>query len=185
MWNEIHNFFEQFAGVPYDFSDDLRDISGDAIFVDPIRWRHTVISIINDLQDALTCIDDYGAFLGEDMPNKQNLKKIVASYVLEELTNLLNSIKGKLNIEKTDISNFDNLEQQLITISEMIEMFVHISLEEIISKDLFQNNFVEDDDEDNPLEMLFGLHPNDVTNLSFTITSIRDDYFALLDEDES
>lgn len=183
MWNEIHNFFEQFAGVSYDFSDDLRDISGDTIFIDPIRWRNTVVSIIDNLQDALTCIDDYGEYLGDDMPSKKGLKKIVASYVLTGLTDLLNSIKGKLNIEKTDISNFDSLEQQLIIISEMIDMFVNISLDEIISKNLFENNFVEDDDDDNPLELFFGLHSNDVTNLSFTITSIRDDYFALMDEE--
>ncbi len=182
MWNEIYNFFEQFSGVSYDFSEDLKDISGDAIFIDPIRWRNTVETIIDNLGDALDCIEEYGEYLGEDMPSKNNLKKIVATYVLNELTGLLNSIKGKLNIEKTDISNFDNLEQQLITMSEMIEMFVYISLDEIISKDLFKNNFVEDEDDDNPLEVLFGLHQNDVTNLSFTVTSIRDDCLSLLDD---
>lgn len=185
MWSEIYNFFEQFSGVSYDFSNDLKEISGDVIFIDPIRWRNTVISIINNLQDALDCIEEYGAYLGEDMPSKRNLKKIVASYILGSLTILLNSIKTKLNIERSDISNFDNLERQLITISEMIEMFINTSIDEIVAKNLFVNNFVEDDDEDNPLEILFGLYPDDATNLSFTITAIRDDYFAQLDEDES
>lgn len=186
MWSDIYNFFEQFAGVSYDFSSDIREISGDTIFIDPVRWRNTVASIINNLQDALDIIEEYSEYLGEDMPSKRNLKKIVASYVLGELTSLLNSIKGKLNIEKTDISTFDNLEQQLITISEMIEMFVNTPLDEIVSKNLFVNSFVEDEDEeDNPLEILFGLYPNDVTNLSFTISSIRDDYFTQLDEDEA
>jgi len=185
MWPEIYNFFEQFAGVSYDFVEDIDVIIGDTVFIDPTRWNNTVSRILDNLEDALDCIEEYGHFLGEDMPSKNDLKKFVASYVLGELVSNINSIKRKLNIETEDISNFDELEQQLYTIGQLVEMLKSNSLDEILEKDLFNTYLVEDDDEDNPFVTVLGLHENDVTNLSFTVTAIRDDYFAQLDEDES
>lgn len=185
MWQEIYNFFEQFAGVSYDFAEDIQSISGDAVFIDPTRWSNNVTGIMGDLEDALDCIEENGHYLGEDMPSKNDLKKIVASYVLGELVNNLNSIKQKLNIEMTDISSFDELEHQLYTIGQLIDMLTTNSLNDILEKNLFNTYPVEDEDDDNPFVTMLGLHENDVTNLSFTVTSIRDDYFAQLDEDES
>jgi hypothetical protein len=58
------------------------------------------------------------------------------------------------------------------------------SLDEILAEDLFNTYIVEEEDDDNEFVTLLGLHENDVPNLSFTVTSLREDYFASLDEDE-
>ena len=80
MWPEIYNFFEQYAGVSYNFVEDLQSLSGDAIFIETYDWQAKKDDILENLQEALDCIEEYGQYLGEDMPSKQDLKKIVDNY---------------------------------------------------------------------------------------------------------
>lgn len=184
MWPEIYNFFEQYAGVSYNFVEDLQKLNDNLIFIEPYEWQSDKDNILENLQDALDCIEEYGQFLGEDMPNKSDLKKIVASYVLSELMKNLNSIKKTLNIEEGDISTFDELENQLFVVGMLVEMLVNNSLDTLLAENLFDTYLTEEEDDDNPFVDVLGLHKNDVPNLSFTVTSIREDYFESLNEDE-
>jgi hypothetical protein len=184
MWPEIYNFFEQFAGVSFNFIEDLQALDGNAIFIETYEWQTKKDDILENLQDALDCIEENGQYLGEDMPSKQDLKKIVASYVLSELVKDLNSIKQTLNIEVNDIASFDDLENQLYVISMLVEMLANNSLDTLLSENLFATYITEEEDEDNEFETVLGLSANDVPNLSFTVTSIREDYFESLNEDE-
>lgn len=185
MWPEIYNFFEQYAGVSYNFVEDLAELDDEAIFIEPYEWQTKKDNILENLQEALDCIDEYGQYLGEDMPSKQDLKKLVASYVLQALVNDLNSIKKKLNIEINDISSFDDLENQLYVISMLVEMLVNNNLDTLLSENLFNTYIVEDEEEDdNEFVTVLGLSPNDVPNLSFTVVSIREEYYSSLNDDE-
>jgi hypothetical protein len=184
MWPEIYNFFEQFAGVSFNFIEDLQALDGNAIFIETYEWQTKKDDILENLQDALDCIEENGQYLGEDMPSKQDLKKIVASYVLSELVKDLNSIKQTLNIEVNDIASFDDLENQLYVISMLVEMLANNSLDTLLAENLFATYITEEEDEDNEFETVLGLSANDVPNLSFTVTSIREDYFESLNEDE-
>lgn len=184
MWPEIYNFFEQYAGVSYNFVEDINDISGDFAFIEPYAWQSGINNILENLQDALDCINEYGQYLGEDMPSKDDLKKIVASYVLGALIKNLNDIKRTLNIDPVDINNYEDLEKQLYLVGKLVELLVTHPLDEILAEDLFNTYIVEEEDDDNEFVTLLGLHENDVPNLSFTVTSLREDYFASLDEDE-
>lgn len=184
MWPEIYAFFEQFAGVSFNFVEDLEALKGDAIFIETYEWQTRKDDILENLQDALDCIEENSQYLGEDMPSKQDLKKIVASYVLSELVDDLNSIKRTLNIEVNDIASFDDLENQLYVISMLVEMLANNSLDTLLSEDLFNTYITEEEDDENQFETILGLSSNDVPNLSFTVTSIREDYFESLNEDD-
>ena len=119
------------------------------------------------------------------MPSKQDLKKIVASYVLGELVKDLNSIKQTLHIEVNDICSFDDLENQLYVISMLVEMLANNNLDTLLSENMFDTYIKEEEDDDNEFVTVLGLSSNDVPNLSFTVTSIREDYFdSLNNEDE-
>lgn len=183
MWPEIYNFFEQFAGVSFNFIEDLQALDGNAIFIETYEWQTKKDDILENLQDALDCIEENGQYLGEDMPSKQDLKKIVASYVLSELVKDLNSIKQTLNIEVNDIASFDDLENQLYVISMLVEMLANNSLDTLLAENMFATYITEEEDDDNEFETVLGLSANDVPNLSFTVTSIREDYFESLNED--
>ena len=185
MWPEIYNFFEQYAGVSYNFVEDLQELDGDAIFIETYAWQVKKDDILENLQNALDCIEEYGQYLGEDMPSKDDLKKIVASYVLSALVEDLNNIKRKLHIDVNDISSFDELENQLYVISMLVEMLANNNLDTLLSDNLFNTYIVEDPEEDdNEFVTVLGLAPNDVPNLSFTVTSIREEYYESLKEDE-
>jgi hypothetical protein len=53
-----------------------------------------------------------------------------------------------------------------------------------MADDLFNTFTVEDEDDDNQFEEALGLNEKDIPNIFMTIQSIRDDYFASLDDDE-
>jgi hypothetical protein len=56
------------------------------------------------------------------------------------------------------------------------------SLEDILHHDLY-NKYEEDEDGGGFLDIL-GIHENDIPNINFIITSIREDYFASLEDEE-
>lgn len=181
MNQEIYDFFERYAGVSYDFDDDLANISGYKAFIEPYEWHAGITTILENLQEALDIIEEFGDNLHEDMPDKVSLKKIVASYVLRGLILNINNIKNILNIDAADISSYDDLENQIGLIGDLIDMLISNSLDDIIKHDLF-DKYEEDEDGGGFVDVL-GIHKNDMPNLSFTVTSLREDYFASEDEE--
>ena len=182
MWQDIYDFLERFSGVSYDFQEDLDNISGYKAFIEPYEWHSGIMLILENLEEALDIVDEFGDELYEDLPNKRDLKKIIATYVLSKLIKNINDIKKVLNIEPTDICNFDDLENQIGILGALIDMLISNSLDDILKHDLF-DKYEEDSDGGGFVDIL-GIHKNDMASLSFIVTSIREDYFASLDEDE-
>lgn len=182
MWPDIYNFLERYSGVSYDFAEEFERISGYVAFIEPYQWHSGIINILKELQEAIDTIDEYGDNLHEDMPSKNDLKKIVAGYVLRKLIANINNVKKSLNIDLTDISDYDDLENQIGLIGDLIEMLVSNSLDDILKHDLY-TKYEEDEDGGGFLDVL-GIHKNDIPNMSFTVTSIREDYFASLEDEE-
>ena len=164
MLPEYYAFFEQYDGVSYDFNEDLQTLK-DVTFIEPYRWNELKDNILENLQDALDCITKNAKYLGEDMPSEKDFKKDVATFVLAHLVDNLNYIKQNLSIEKTDILTTN-------------------SLDDLLKDDLFNTYLIEDEDDDNPFVTVLGLHEKDVPNLFMTVQSIREDYFASLEDDE-
>lgn len=182
MWQEIFNFLERYSGVSYDFSEDFSKISGNVLFIEPYQWKVTVNSILKQLEEALDCVEEYGDNLSDEMPSKKDLKKIIASYVLGELIKNINHIKRILNIDDIDISDFDDLQHQIELLFDLVDILVNNSLDEILKNNMFEE--YEDDDDGGGFVEVLGLHKNDMPNLSFTVLSIREDYFESLNEDD-
>lgn len=184
MTPEIYAFFEQYAGVSFDFTEDINRIGGDVAFVEPYEWYATIMNIEQNLQIALDVVDEHWIWLTEDMPTKADIKKIVASYVLNGLWMNLNHLKQSLGIERTDINSYDDLEINIHTVGKLIEMLSLNSLDEVLSKKLFDTYLTEDEDDDNPFVSVLGLDERDVPELWMTVSNIKEDYWAMHDEDE-
>ena len=183
MWSRIYEFFEQYAGVSYNFVEDINDLKKNT-FIEPYAWESGIQNIMDNLQESLDYIEEYKMYLGEDMPSSNEFKKIVATYVLSELRGILDTMKQTLNIEPNDINDFDTLELQLFVMGELVDMCVNHSLDEIMADDLFNTYTVEEEDDDNLFEEALGLNEKDIPNIFMTIQSIRDDYFSSLDDEE-
>lgn len=182
MWSSIYEFLERYSGVSYDFSEDFQKISGNIAMIEPYQWYSGITNIMKNLQEAIDVIDEFGDNLHEDMPNKHGLKKIVATHVLRQLIANINNIKTTLNIEVRDISDYDNLENQISLLNDLIGLMIDNSLEDILHHDLY-NKYEEDEDGGGFLDVL-GIHENDIPNINLIITSIREDYFASLEDEE-
>lgn len=182
MWQDIYNFLERYSGVSYDFSEELESISGYVAFIEPYQWHVGIMNILDELEDAIDIIDEFGDNLHEEMPNKKDLKKLLASYVLGKLVDNINYIKRNLNIDTTDICTYDDLENQIGVLGDLIDMLVSNSLDDILKHDLFTK--YEEDEDGGGLVDVLGIHKNDMPSLSFIVTSIRENYFESLEDDE-
>lgn len=183
MWQEIYNFLERFSGVSYDFNEDLMYISGYKAFIEPYEWHSGITNILDNLEEAIDIIDQFGDELYEDLPNKKALKKLLASYVLSNLIANVNNIKRILNLDDSEnICCFDDLERQIDIISELIGLLVENTIDDVLKHDLFKKH--EEDEDNDSFADILGINEKDMVNLSFTVTSIRDDYFESLEEND-
>lgn len=176
---KIHAWLEQHSGVSYEFGEDIVMVSGDVIFTDPFEWRISVENILENLSDALDVINKNSRYIPDDLPDKDSMKKTISSYVIGELLNILNSIKQKLHIEQVDINDYDVFNQHINAITSLLDMLMNNSIEDISNHDLFEK-FEEEND--NMFTELLHVHKNDLTNMHFTVSSIRQDYFEMLEE---
>lgn len=185
MWEQIYDFFTRYTGVSYDFNLDLQTINDYVPYISPRIWKTRIELILKNLNDALDCIEEYGDNLTDDMPSKSDLKKIVAQHVLGALVKNLNDIKQALHIDNTDLNNLEDYENQVELMRTLLTMLAENSLDDILTNDMFETESRDDEEDDNQFTEVFGLHKDDVPNMSMTVQSIRQDYFdSLNDEDE-
>lgn len=181
---EIYEFFERYAGVSFDFTEDINNISGDIAFIEPYAWQSGIENIEQNLQRALDVVEEHWTWLTDEMPTKGDIKKMVAEYVLAGLIRNLNHLKQSLGVERKDISSYEDFEIQMHTIGKLIEMLSLNSLDEVMSKKLFDTYLTEDEDDDNPFVSVLGLDERDVPELWMTVSNIKEEYWAIHDEDD-
>lgn len=179
MLQEIYMWLEQYSGVSYDFNEDISNITGNKAFIDPFEWHISIENILERLNDALSTIDKYHNLLTEDLPNRTDLKKYISGMVLNRILNVLNDIKLQLHIEQSEINSYDELIKQVMVITQLIDMMVDNTLEDIIKNNMFEKY---DEENDNVLTDMLNMHKNDVPNIHFTVSSIRQDYFDSLED---
>ena len=183
MLPELYAFFERFAGVSFNFDDLYEVIDGYTAFIEPYLWQTCINEIIDGLEEAMNVVEQFGDDLNDDMPDKSDAKKLIATDVIGHLVKNVNDIKKILNIERTDINDYDELEMHIYTLGNLIKMLIDNSLDDILKQQLFEEYLTDDDEDDNPFETVLNIHRNDMASMSFIVTSIREDYFASLDED--
>ena len=130
MFAEIYTFFEEYSGVSYDFTSGLQEISGDKIFIAPYDWQTGINTLLEDLNNALDCIEENADKIPDNLPGKPEFKKLVASYLLGGIIENLNYIKKILYIDPVDISSYEELEEHLYAVGKLVDMLVNNSLED-------------------------------------------------------
>lgn len=171
MWDEIYLWMEAQSGVSYDLSDDIKEVSGDAIFVTPHQWKTNVRYILNKLSEAIDVIDENYKNLHEDLPNRDQMKKMFTAQVLGNLVKIINSIKQKLCIEQTDITNVETLQDNIDALYDIVEELRTESIENIMSSDWYDDY---NEENDNVLSVKMSIHKNDLPNMHFSVQSIVD-----------
>ena len=176
-WDDIFIFLERYSGVTYDFDDDLKSIEGNEIFIDTYHWKETIDMTLERLEDALDCLDDFGDDLPDYLPGKLELKKFISNSVLTKIMRNVNNVKRILGIKITGFDGYDGLTEQVYNISELVSAMVDSTVEDVMKSDIFES----DGDEDSIVEAL-DIHKRDIPVMCMTVRSIREDYYASLDE---
>ena len=168
-WNLIYNWLEQHSGVSYNFDDDFREITGDVAFDSPVFWSTTIGLIFDQLDEALDVIDEYGYSLPDDMPSKDQLKRIFADACITNILTNVNHIKSSLNIPIEKISSVEDLNNQVNALKDFILLAKINPVEEFVKEETFRNF---EDANDDILEDKFSIHVNDLPSMWETISSI-------------
>lgn len=179
MWSELFIWLERYSGVSYDFSEDIASIKGDIAFIDTYEWFNVISNLFDNLSEAIDVVDEFGDNLTDELPNKKKVKNMLTSYVISNLLDNVNDIKRKLNIDIVDISNADTLIQHINIIMELIQMLSENEMDDIFKQQLFEKH---EEENGNTFTEILNIQKDDITNMYFTVSSIRQDYFDSLDE---
>lgn len=168
-WNLIYNWLEQHSGVSYNFDDDFASIAGDVAFDSPVFWSTTIGLVLDKLDEALDIIDEYGYSMTDDMPSKDELKRIFANACISNILTSVNHIKSSLNIPIEKISTVEDMSNQVNALKDFILLAKLTPVEEFVKEETFRNF---EDANDDILEDKFSIHVNDLPSMWETISSI-------------
>lgn len=182
MFQELYLWLEQYTGVSYDFRDDVLKISAESIFIEPYEWSVNVKDILTKLNDVNDTIDEYGDELPDSYPDKNKLKKFITENVIGWIVDIVNSIKKQLNIEVTEISDYDDLLSQCSSLVDFIQL---INNNNIKDGSITDKDFEEFNEEHNEiLTETFHISKNDIPSIQATISTIKENFYDSLEEYE-
>lgn len=178
-WEAVYSWLEQHSGVSYDLNDDINQIKGDVAFTETFTWATKISLILDELDDALDVIDENYRELTDDLPGRDDFKKMLVADTIMKILNEVNGIKRQLGITPTKIKTVNELLQHVNAIRDLINMLKINPIEDIIKDKLFEKY---EDENDDAFSELLDLHKNDMTNLWETVRSVVD---YIEDDDES
>lgn len=179
-WEAVYSWLEQHSGVSYDLNDDINQIKGDVAFTETFTWATKISLILDELDDALDVIDENHRELTEDLPGRDDFKRMLVTDTIMKILNEVNGIKRQLGITPTKIKTVNELLQHVNAIRDLINMLKINPIEDIIKDKLFEKY---EDENDDAFSELLDLHKNDMTNLWETVRSVVD--YIEDDDDES
>lgn len=179
-WEAVYSWLEQHSGVSYDLNDDINQIKGDVAFTETFTWATKISLILDELDDALDVIDENHRELTEDLPGRDDFKRMLVADTIMKILNEVNGIKRQLGITPTKIKTVNELLQHVNAIRDLINMLKINPIEDIIKDKLFEKY---EDENDDAFSELLDLHKNDMTNLWETVRSVVD--YIEDDDDES
>ena len=179
-WEAVYSWLEQHSGVSYDLNDDINQIKGDVAFTETFTWATKISLILDELDDALDVIDENHRELTEDLPGRDDFKRMLVTDTIMKILNEVNGIKRQLGITPTKIKTVNELLQHVNALRDLINMLKINPIEDIIKDKLFEKY---EDENDDAFSELLDLHKNDMTNLWETVRSVVD--YIEDDDDES
>ena len=78
-WEAVYSWLEQHSGVSYDLNDDINQIKGDVAFTETFTWATKISLILDELDDALDVIDENHRELTEDLPGRDDFKRMLVA----------------------------------------------------------------------------------------------------------
>lgn len=171
MWAEIYAWIEQYSGVSYDLNEDINEIKGDVAFIETFFWATKISMIIDNLDEALSVVDEHYYDLTDDLPDANTLKKMLTTDVLAKILEQVVEIKRQLGISAKKINTVTDLLQHVNTMRDLIEMLKENNMEDIVKQRLFDKYNEENDD---AFTELLDLHKNDMTNMWDVVHSVVD-----------
>lgn len=179
-WEAVYSWLEQHSGVSYDLNDDINQIKGDVAFTETFTWATKISLILDELDEALDVIDENYRELTEDLPGRDDFKRMLVADTIMKILNEVNGIKRQLGITPTKIKTVNELLQHVNALRDLINMLKINPIEDIIKDKLFEKY---EDENDDAFSELLDLHKNDMTNLWETVRSVVD--YIEDDDDES
>lgn len=177
-WETLYPWIEARTGVAYDCNEELNNLGGDAIFIDPYGWYVEYLNVIDHLKDIISTIKDYSDEIPDDMGSETDVVEFVNEYFTNKFITVLNDIESKLLMNQTSIKNMAQLDNVCETLHEYVGIFVNEDLEDIENQELIDKY---DEENDNVLRDTFNVHQSDCSHIYDIIQSIRGKYE---DEDE-
>lgn len=180
MEQEIYTWLESYSGVAYDFTEDFIDISKECAFVKTFAWYCGILNIEENLNLACETIDNYGHMLPDNLPDSESLKRLLISNVLNNIIANLNHVKQSLNIDISEINDAKTITSHLNGLRHIIDILSDNSLSDKELVNIF-NDY--DEDNDGLYTETFSISKEDLPNMQFTISDIKQAYYDSLDEE--
>lgn len=178
--DELYVWLESYSGTSYDLVSTINSIEATLPFVSPFDWRTSIENVLDQMDEAVAVIEKYGKNLPDTLPTKQRAKR---AFVMATLSSLMSNVSGVcrlLNIEIDDVNTIDQLRKVVLTISELLDMFINNDIDTIMNEELYDKH---EDDNDDSFENLLGIDKRDLSQLSYNVTQIRSAYFMSLEDD--
>lgn len=179
MIGELATWLESYSGVSYDFSDDIKSLYVNVAFIDTFEWYNRISNIEQNLNSACDIIDTYGYALPNDLQNPNGIKKMLTSSLLGDLTVCINQVKQVLTITTIIFSSFETLNTHVNALKFLIDLLIEYPTTTKRMLDVF-NEY--DEENDYVLTESFGISKNDIPNMQFTVSDVRQSYFDSIDE---
>ena len=180
MWEEIYVWIESYSGCSYDMTKDIDFITDmNTPFVETFEWRLTAEKMVDDLSSIYDIITEYHNLIPDTLPSESKMKKMFAEQVLGAILQAVNNVKKQLHIQQIDITDHNVLLLHVDKLTDLINLLSTNTLDDIIEKKKFDKYNEENDD---AFTDLFGLTSSDMSNMFYTISSIKE-AFGSDDED--
>lgn len=179
MIKELATWLESYSGVSCDFTDDVRSLHGNIVFIDTFEWYNRISNIEQNLNTACDIIDKYGYALPNDLQNPGGIKKMLTTNLLVDLMVCINKVKQTLGITTMTFSSFEVLNIHINALKFLIDLLVEYPT---MTKRMLDTFNEYDTENDYILTEVFGVSTNDILNMQFTVSDIRQSYFDSIDE---
>lgn len=171
---EIYIWLEGMTGSsPAGYEDDFRELVEDPNipFMDTFKWKNMLSNILDTLSDVLDDVDEYAPYIPEELPDCDDMKLMISSYVMGNILTNINIVKKRLGLitNPNQTLTYTSLITTVNVLSDLIDMVKQNSMDDISSKSLFDKYNNENDDQF--IEVL-ELSKTDIPNIWETVSSI-------------